>query len=401
MQTAPLVLKENHLQIVTDQQGDIPPGNDNGFGLYYFDTRYLSAFEVLINGQPPLYLSHAAERDYIATFQYVNPPYPLPDGMVAPRQSISIRRSRFVDGRAFRERVGLYNCNHFPVDIDLTLRFEADFRDMLAIRGFCRQRLAARTTSRFGPEGLEFSYVGRDNVARHTLIRFSEQPEPISSNIMLFHLRLEPHQPASISLSVRPSTGRRKPVKAVGFDNALDRLIRSYKQWHLDSTALTTDNDFFDQSLLRQSQYDIRALIESEERDPNGKTGHQPDIVPAAGLPWYAVPFGRDSIITALQTIAYNPEIALGTLRFLARHQGDEENPVTEEQPGKILHELRRGELANLREIPHLPYYGTVDATSLFVILFVEAMAWVGSAELYRELLPHALRAIEWADRYG
>lgn len=403
MLSAPVVLKDNHIQVVTDQFGDIPWGNDEGLGLYYYDTRYLSAYQVLVNGLQPIYLSHAAERDYIATFQYVNPDFALPDGSVAPRQSISIRRSRFVDGRAFRERLGFYNCNHVAVDVEVTLRFDADFRDMFAVRGFCRQQLAARTTSRFGPEGLELTYVGRDGVHRHTLVRFSERPEPLSATTMLFRLRLEPHVPVSISLSVRPSTGRRKPVKAVGFDAALDRLIKSYRQWHADSTAFQTDNDSFDGTLLRQSQYDIRALIEFDDEDigGNGKGVKRTDIVPSAGLPWYAVPFGRDSIITALQTLIYNPQIAVGTLRFLARYQGTQRNDVTEEEPGKIMHEVRRGELANLREIPHLPYYGSVDATPLFVILFVETMAWLGSETLYREILPHALRALEWVDRCG
>lgn len=402
MLSAPVVLKDNHIQVVTDQFGDIPAGNTEGLGLYYYDTRYLSAYQILVNDQQPLYLSHSAERDYIATFQYVNPEFALADGSVAPRQSISIRRSRFADGRAFRERIGFYNCNHKPVDIELTLRFDADFRDMFAIRGFSRQQLAARTTNRFGPEGLEFTYVGRDHVHRHTLIRFSERPEPLSANVMLFRLRLEPHVPVSISLSVRPSSGRRKPVKAIGFDNALDRLMRSYSHWHGESTAFETDNDFFDQSLLRQSRYDIRALIEfDDEGQTRTDKARVADIVPSAGLPWYAVPFGRDSIITALQTLIYNPRIAVGTLRFLARQQGIECNDTTEEQPGKILHEIRRGELANLREIPHLPYYGSVDATPLFVVLLAETTAWVGSDPLYEDLLPHAIRALEWVDRYG
>ncbi len=127
--------------------------------------------------------------------------------------------------------------------------------------------------------------------------------------------------------------------------------------------------------------------------------------MPSAGIPWYAVPFGRDSIITAVQTLVYNPSIAEGTLRFLARHQGKKVDEATEEEPGKILHELRRGELANLREIPHVPYYGTVDATPLFVVLFVETMKWLRGTsraeDLYRDLLPSVILALEWINSYG
>jgi glycogen debranching enzyme len=118
-------------------------------------------------------------------------------------------------------------------------------------------------------------------------------------------------------------------------------------------------------------------------------------------VPWYAVPFGRDAIITALQTLMYNPSIAEGTLRFLAAHQGTTVDPFREEQPGKIMHELRRGELARLKEVPHTPYYGTVDATPLFLVLFVESMEWLDSDDLFADILPAALRALEWIDRYG
>jgi glycogen debranching enzyme len=399
---APVVLKENHIQVVTNELGDIPMGNAEGLGLYYFDTRYLSTYELRVNGLAPLYLSHSAERDYIATFQYVNPAFTLADGTAVPRQSLSIRRSRFVDERSFRERLGFYNCNHIPLEVDLTLHFDADFRDIFAIRGFAQQRLAASTRTKFGPDGLEFSYTGRDKVARHTLVRFSAQPEPMSANVMVFRLHLPPHEPVSISLSVRPSTGRRRPVKAVGFDTALDRLVRSYDRWHAKSTSIATDNELFDRSLLRQSRYDIRALLEYEEsEDGSPKNGKVTTIMPAAGIPWYAVPFGRDAIITALETLIYNPSIAEGTLRFLAAYQGEKIDARTEEEPGKILHELRRGELANVREIPHLPYYGTIDATPLFVVLFCETMAWLGSETLYHDILPHALRALRWVDEYG
>ena len=401
-----VVLKENHIQLLTDVLGNIPSADAANYGLYYHDTRFLSTFDLLVNGEHPLYLSHSADRNYIATFQFVNRHLVLPDGRVAPRQTISIRRARFIDERAFHERLGFFNCNLFAVNLDITLTFDADFRDMFAVRGFAAQRLAGRSSSTFGPEGLVFSYLGRDKLLRHTVVRFNIRPEPVSANSMLFHLRLEPHTPVSISMSIRPSVGRRRLGPVADFDRALDKVAQSYERWHQECTAFQTDNEFFDRSLLRQSRQDIRTLLEFNEvpseqtRDEPPSTRHH-EAIPSAGIPWYAVPFGRDAIIAALQTLIYNPAIAEGTLRFLARHQGEKVDEATEEEPGKILHELRRGELANLREIPHLPYYGTADATPLFVILFVETMAWLGSDSLYRDILPHALRALEWADRYG
>lgn len=401
-----IVLKENHIQLLTDQLGDIPSSDPTNYGLYFYDTRYLSTYELLINGQRPLYLSHSTDRNYIANFQFVNPQLLLTPGQLVPRQTISIRRARFVNDRSFQERLGFYNCNHFTVDLDVSLTFDADFLDMFAVRGFAIQRLAGKSSSEFGPDGLVFSYVGRDGVPRHTLVDFSVQPEPLSPHSVLFRLHLEPHTPTSLTLSVRPWLSRRRRGPKIQFDADLEALRRSYDAWNAACTAFTTDNEFFDRSLLRQSRLDIRSLLEFNDRDAlpeaDGRTSPKKlDMVLSAGIPWYAVPFGRDAIIAALQTLMYNPAIAEGTLRFLAQHQGQQVNSSTEEEPGKIMHELRRGELANLREIPHLPYYGTVDATPLFVILFVETMAWLNSDGLFDDMLPHALRALEWVDRYG
>jgi glycogen debranching enzyme len=175
------------------------------------------------------------------------------------------------------------------------------------------------------------------------------------------------------------------------FDLALERLGASYRDWEETSSRIDTDNELFNRDLLRASRNDVRTLLERTEWG----------LVPDAGIPWYAVPFGRDAIITALQTLIYNPAIAEGTLRFLAAYQGTTVDPFKEEEPGKIMHELRRGELANLEEIPHTPYYGTVDGTPLFVVLFVEAMAWIQSERLYSDILPAALRALEWVDQFG
>jgi glycogen debranching enzyme len=408
-----VALKEDQIQLVTNSYGDIPSGSSEGYGLYMLDTRYLSVFEMLVDGQVPIYLSHSADRNYIATFQFVNPPLLLSDGTRVPRQTISIRRSRFVDTHGLHERIGLYNCNQFLVDLDVTLTFDVDFADIFAVREYAHQRRGIRSSVQFSSKRLTFSYVGRDKLHRKTLIEYDRQPEPKTSNSMVFSLQLGPHVPVSITLAILPVIGNgsaqqkskslNRASRKDGFDANLNVLAQSYESWHRDSTAFQTNNELFDRSLLRQSRLDIRALLEFSDGADSGGDGRL--IVPSAGIPWYAVPFGRDAIITALQTLIYNPRIAEGTLRVLARYQGVRENEATEEEPGKIFHELRRGELANLGEIPHLPYYGTIDATPLFVVLFVETMAWLNDSPtgqaLYRDLLPAALRALEWCDTYG
>ncbi|HLZ48205.1 MAG TPA: amylo-alpha-1,6-glucosidase, partial [Candidatus Limnocylindria bacterium] len=175
------------------------------------------------------------------------------------------------------------------------------------------------------------------------------------------------------------------------FDEALDALNARYRRFLRSCTDYSTSSESLDEELILRSALDLRALIDVEE------TG----LFVTAGIPWYAVPFGRDGIIAAYQTLAWNPDIARGTLRLLARYQGTKIDAFTEEAPGKIFHELRRGELARLGEVPHRPYYGTVDATPLFAMLFAETVKWTGDRALWRELLPAAERAITWCDTFG
>ncbi len=391
MFTGAIALKEDDLQFISDRAGDIPAENPDGLGLYYRDTRFLNRFELFVNGTKPVFLSSTANKHYIATFQYVNPSFLLPDGQRVRQQTLSIRRSRFVTSRGFFERVGLQNCNRFAVELDVVMAFDADFRDMFVVRGFTTQRVAGQISVSFGGDDLIFQYRGRDGLRRRTEVMFSQKPEAISSHEVRFRFRLQPQEFDSVVVRVQPSIGRKTPRLSDDFDGKLERLAASYRRWDDSSTCFSTNNEMFDRGVLRASRYDIRALLEQSPHGP----------VPDAGVPWYAVPFGRDAIITALQTLIYNPSIAEGTLRFLAAHQGKVVDPFKEEEPGKILHELRRGELANLGEVPHTPYYGTADATPLFLVLFVEAMEWLDSDDLYRDVLPAAIQALEWVDKFG
>jgi glycogen debranching enzyme len=168
-------------------------------------------------------------------------------------------------------------------------------------------------------------------------------------------------------------------------------LNARYRRFLRTCTLYSTSSESLDEELILRSALDLRALIDDED------TG----LFVTAGIPWYAVPFGRDGLIAAYQTLAWNPDIARGTLRLLARYQGTKIDAFTEEAPGKIFHELRRGELARLGEVPHRPYYGTVDATPLFAMLFAETVKWTGDRALWRELLPNAERALTWCDTFG
>jgi len=391
MLTGTVALKEDELQFISNEAGDVPADNPSGLGLYFRDTRFLNRFELSVNGYKPLFLSNSANKHYIATFQCINPPLILPNGQRVKRQTISIRRSRFVSGQGLYERIGFLNCNHFAVDLEVVLSIDADFQDIFSIRGFKTQRVAGQISVTFGGEDLLFSYRGRDGLARSTVVTFSELPEAVAARAVQYSLRLEPKARKSIVVRAQPRLGGESTPMSPDFDAELDRLAGSYREWDQTSTTIATDNELFDRELLRASRYDLRTLVE------HSRFG----LVPDAGIPWYAVPFGRDAIITALQSLMYNPQLAEGTLRFLAANQGQVVDAFKEEEPGKIMHELRRGELARLREVPHTPYFGTVDATPLFLVLFVEAMSWLDSDQLYADILPSALHALEWIDRYG
>jgi|SRR5579884_921140 len=388
MLTSAVALKENTLQLIADPSGDVLP-DETGYGLYQDDTRFLSRLELEVNGWKPLPLSHSTSKHYIATYQLINPAFALPDGSTVRRQTVSIRRARFVDGVALYERIGILNCNQIPLDLEVTLKIDADFRDMFAVRGFAPQAAHdVRVTS--DTECVHFEAEGRDGIRRATDVTFDRVPERVRDREVTFSLTLRPQEIRSIVVRVQPREGE-SGADAVGFDEALERLAESYRAWDDGSTLILTDNEAFDQEMLRASHYDVRTLLEETTCG----------LVPDAGVPWYAVPFGRDAIITALQTLPYNPTIAEGTLRFLAGHLGTEVDLFREEEPGKVMHELRRGELARIGEVPHSPYYGTVDATPLFLFLLRETFRWTGSRSLLDEVWPAALRAVEWIDRYG
>ena len=390
-----VLIKQNDVFVVSDAAGDVRAGNHDGFGLYRSDTRFLSGYELRIDGLHPILLSSSVDRAYVATFQLVNPT--LADGeRVVPRQTLSLRRTRFVHN-GFHERIGLKNCSDRTVDVRLELRFAADFEDIFEVRGFVtRTRRGVRHAAAETEAGLVYHYDGTDRVRRSTEILFHPRPQ-LDGDRATFHLHLEPHgadddgDVAVVLVDIIPLLEPEAPEEDPGFDASLASLKRAYDRWNGACTAFATDNEELDNSLLWRNLEDLRVLCNEEGTM----------LVPTAGVPWYAVPFGRDALITSLQTLALNPELATGTLRYLARHQGRRVRAFQEEEPGKIPHEMRFGELAAIHRIPHTPYYGTVDATPLFLVLLVEVLEWTGRLELLEELEDAVRGALSWIDTYG
>ena len=383
-------LKEDQLVLITEDDGGLPLGISSALGLYYHDTQFLSGYKLRVNGTEPLLLSANTDQNYVATFQLMHS-----EGGASlstarhTANTLSIRRTRFLaDG--LRERIGVLNANPRPIHVVIELEFEASFRDMFAVRGYREVNISAPgTTVERRPESLIFERVGRDGVRRATEVTLRPTPEITEGTRMRIERELAPQQVLTLELSVIPrEDGAGEAPSPARFDDALDALNARYRRFLRSCTRYTTSSETLDEGLITRSALDLRALLEFHEGGP----------FPTAGIPWYAVPFGRDAIISAYQTLGWNPDLARGTLRLLARYQGQKVDEYTEEEPGKIFHELRRGELARLGEIPHRPYYGSVDATPLFALLFAETIKWTGDRALWRDMLPAAERALTWCD---
>ena len=388
-----VILKENRVFAVSNASGDMPLGNDYGFGLYHLDTRFLSAFQLTINGSPPILLSSSVDRAYVATFQLVNPTLKVPGGEDIHRQTISLRRTRFLH-RGLHERIGVQNCNRFPVNLSLELDFDADFRDIFSVRGYhTREPMGEKEPVESGDIGFRFRYLGKDGLHRATEVLFHclNANPTIGAGRAVFPLHLAPHETFVLQVDILPLVNDEEPPLSFEFDDALAKLEKSYLSWNHACTQIHTDNETLDNGLLWRSREDIRILCDDFPSGP----------FPTAGIPWYAVPFGRDGLITSMQTLGLNPDLARGTLRYLARWQGTKVDEVKEEEPGKIFHEIRFGELANLKLIPHTPYYGSVDATPLFLCLLVDLIDWTGDLDLLTELTPNVLAALNWCDKFG
>ncbi|MFC1998208.1 glycogen debranching N-terminal domain-containing protein [Chloroflexota bacterium] len=412
------ILKENEIMLSTNDMGDIPGGRRH-FGMYYHDMRYISVFTMTINGLEPRLLSSSSEQNYICDIQMANPTMTLSNGMVAMARSISVRRSRYIkDG--FHELISFYNHNSFTVPIELTISFGSDFYDIFEVRGLERKERGKIAEPVFKDSRLMLDYDGLDKVKRRTEVIFDTPPtkldyekdvrffkqtstflpeasEVITRNMLrppgadvTWELSLEPGKALYFSYHILAHEGKKKPAEVEPFNEGLAYLRESYRNWHNSCTIVETDNELFDK-LIDRGVKDLRLLVEST---PDG-------LVPNAGVPWFDCVIGRDSLITALEMMMINPQIAVSTLRFLAKHQGTKVDALHEEEPGKIMGEMRKGEVANTKEVPHALFYGCVETTPLFLMLFAETMKWINDDKLYTELLPAAKDALKWIDSYS
>ncbi|MCM3616746.1 amylo-alpha-1,6-glucosidase [Sutcliffiella horikoshii] len=386
------VIKENDLFLLTDKNGNIPENHPYGLGLYTKDTRFLSKLDVKINGEEPILLHSDAADNYMATILMTNPHMEENGELILWRESVEIKRTRFIYNDVFYETLTVKN--YFPkiVSFDLSVHVDVDFSDMFIVRGFQNGEIGKRTGQTAEENSLTFHYDGADDLSRRTYMEWDKKAKSIDpeSGALHFRFELEHEEEQSITLKVQPQHGKQEGNSILSAPVALEELKKSYDGWNTDITKVKTDCLPL-QRLVDRGLSDLRVLL----------TDLGFGKFPVAGLPWFGVPFGRDSLIAALQMMAFQPEVAKGTLYTMASKQGTKVDPWRDEQPGKIMHEIRFGELATTEQIPFTPYYGTIDATPLFLILLTEYVKWTGDLQVVKDLETNIEAALIWIDEHG
>ncbi len=392
------VIKDRGVFLTTDRGGQIPMEGPHGFGLYYHDCRYLDGYLLRMNGRAPITLVSTTASGFRAIFELANPELPAAGGGVVGQHEVAIRWDRVVEGdrRALHEVLRVKNFAAEAVEITLGLTFRAEFEDVYAVRNLCARAPGKASAARWDGARLRFRYEGTDDLVRTTDVRCWRRPDDVDGREARFVLRLAAEAEEEIALSITLGEIRRgEPEPEAASEapdiEAIDRRQRAHEARHARGLARPSTGHVPLQQVLQRSLDDL-AMLRSELSD---------QAFYSAGIPWFVALFGRDSLLVAMQTLAYDPDVAAQTLRLLALHQGTADDASRDEEPGKILHEYRVGELAHTGVIPHTPYYGTVDATPLFLITLARHAAWTGQLDLFRELRANVDAALEWMARYG
>ena len=392
-----IVIKHENLFFVAKPDGSVPLQGNHGHGLYYHDCRYLNGYELRIAGIAPADLSATAAEGSIGVFTLTNPSVTMPDGTVLDKEEIGITWRRVIDSAtpALRDRLNFQNFTIRSVEFFASLTFQSAFEDVYEVRGLVPKRYGKLHDPVWEDDVLRFLYDGKDGIYRRLAVHCSPSPEKRRGTTAEFQIRLGPRERIQLDVSLILSESKeRQAIASIADLPKLSYLASTLQEerraWMSQVAEFSSHGSSLDE-IMERSFRALRVL----------RTHLKQQTFFAAGVPWFVTLFGRDSLITALQVLAFNPGIAEDTLRLLATYQGTRVDEWRDEEPGKILHELRVGEMANLDIIPHTPFYGTVDATPLFLILMARHAAWTGDLTLFNKLRSHVERALTWMDEYG
>lgn len=383
------VLKYGQCFAVFNRYGDIEPLGLGEQGIFFHGTRHLSELALLLWESRPLLLSSTIKSDnFVFTADLANVDVSKDQQVVIPRGTLHIARSRFLWQGVSHEEFEICNYGLERIDIPIGVAFAADFADIFEVRGTRREHRGRRLDDQIGYDSITMTYEGLDHIVRQTRIECQPAPLRIASSELRFEASLGPGQSAKFELSV--VCDPKSPRATTGFHRALASAESELKASSAAICKISSSNERFNR-WIRRSIADVEMMT----------LGNPETNYPYAGVPWFSTVFGRDGIITALQMLWVAPWIAKGVLEYLASTQATEVDPENEAQPGKILHETRRGEMANLGEVPFGRYYGSVDSTPLFIMLAGAYFDQTRDIDFLQKLWPHVDLALEWIDRYG
>ncbi|MER3471552.1 MAG: amylo-alpha-1,6-glucosidase [Chitinophagaceae bacterium] len=376
---------------IFDRWGDVQQIGEEVQGIYHNGMRFVSNLDFRINGKRPLLLSSSVkDENEILSVDLTNPALQT-DGSIIPKGVLHLGRSKFIRNGACYEQIKITNYGNERYDFEISLRFDADFKDIFEVRGIKREHRGEITEIRHLPQGkVRIYYDGLDKVRRITQVHFSEKPDKWQGHdCAIFRVELEPHKEFTIEYAIHFLIGDEEK-QLLSFNEARQRLERELKELANILARIKTSNDQFNQ-WITQSANDLLSLLANTEHSK----------YPYAGVPWYNTAFGRDGIITALETLWLAPDIAKNVLRYLANTQAIEANEYQDAEPGKIIHEVRGGEMVAMNEIPFKRYYGSIDSTPLFVILAAAYYNRTADIEFIKSIWKNIEAALYWIDNYG
>jgi glycogen debranching enzyme len=388
----PRTLKHGDTFGVFDHSGNVLAGQGEPGGLYFRDTRHLSRLDLFLDGQRPLLLSSDVRQDNATLTTDLTNPDLYDDGrMTLEHDQVHIRRSTFLYDAACHQRLAVRSYADAPQTVTLELRFAADFADLFEVRGQRRPRRGSVQPPAIEAAGVRLAYTGLDGRQRATRLRFDPAPTRIEPTHASFVLPLAPGERVVIYVEAR-CTEPTAPLPALPetFFLAMRDARRALLRGASRAAAIETANDTFNET-VRRSVADLYMLITDTEQG----------AYPYAGVPWFSAAFGRDALLTALMMLWTDPAVARGVLRYLAANQSTWTEPDADAEPGKILHEVRHGEMAELKEVPFRRYYGSVDATPLFVMLAENYLRRTGDVATVQALWPQIEAALTWIDTHG
>jgi glycogen debranching enzyme len=375
---------------VFDRFGDIQPLGHGQQGIFHCETRHLSSLQVRISGMRPLLLSSTVRDDNaLLAVDLTNPDMTVSGGAPILRGTVHILRTKFLTDAACFDRFVVHNYGPDPIALELTLAFSADFADIFEVRGQKRERRGVRRPTQVEGSKTVLTYEGLDGVERRTRIECSAPCGVISEAAIVVPIQLKSHEETVFYAYVFcESEGQTAPQ--LSYEASLQALDRTRQASPVAAIDIYTSNEQFNDWTTR-SRADLDMMIAATPFGP----------YPYAGVPWFSTVFGRDGIIAAFELLWLAPSVAKGVLSFLSATQSNERDPTRDAEPGKILHEMRKGEMARLGEVPFGRYYGSVDVTPLYIFLAAQYYQRTGDLEFVRAIWPNIEAALDWIDQYG